>query len=145
MCVENIKIEFPLKNASEEDALAYEELFIGIAGRRDQGKGPLVNLANGGKANSGYTPSKEWLKKQRESHLGQPSGNKGNTYSVESKHKISEANKGRRHSDASKKKISKATKGENTPMYGRHLSEETRRKISETEKKKAFSKDVEKE
>lgn len=33
--VDNIKIEFPLKNVSEEDAFAYEELFIGIVGRRE--------------------------------------------------------------------------------------------------------------
>jgi G:T-mismatch repair DNA endonuclease (very short patch repair protein) len=37
--------------------------------------------------------------------------------------------KGKKHSEETKKKLSEARKGEKNPMYGKHLSEEHRRKI----------------
>lgn len=68
----------------------------------------------------------------------------GKRHSEDSKRKNSEAHKGRTHSEEAKKKISEATKGEknpnygnhklagaNHPNYGKHLSEETRKKIGE--------------
>ena len=38
---------------------------------------------------------------------------------------------GRHHSEETRKKMSEALKGENHPLYGKHRSEETRKKISE--------------
>ena len=42
-------------------------------------------------------------------------------------------------SDDTKKKMSAALKGENNPMYGKHLSEETKNKLSEELKGRKFS------
>lgn len=48
---------------------------------------------------------------------------------------------GRRQTDETKEKISKAFKGERHPFYGKHLTKEHRRKISESNKgKKAWNK-----
>ena len=59
-------------------------------------------------------------------------GNKGRKLSEETKRKMSEAWKNRESvSDKTKRKMSKANKGKNNPMYGKHHSEETKRKISE--------------
>jgi len=43
-------------------------------------------------------------------------------------------NKSKKHSEESKKKMSETISGEKVPWYGKHLSKETRRKISETKK-----------
>lgn len=43
---------------------------------------------------------------------------------------------GRHHSEETKKKMSEALKGENHPLYGKHRSEETRKKISEAVKRR---------
>lgn len=40
-------------------------------------------------------------------------------------------NKGKHLSEETRKKLSEATKGKNNPLYGKHRSEETRKKISE--------------
>lgn len=41
---------------------------------------------------------------------------------------------GKHHSEESKRKMSESTKGEKNPMYGKHFSEETKRKISESKR-----------
>ena len=38
---------------------------------------------------------------------------------------------GKHHSDETRKKMSEALKGENNPLFGKHFSEEHRRKLSE--------------
>ena len=74
-------------------------------------------------------------------------GKEGCCHSEETKTKISEANKGKhkgenhymygKHlSEEHKTKISEAKKGENHPMYGKHLSEEHKQKIGEAKKGK---------
>ena len=68
----------------------------------------------------------------------------------ESRKKMSKAKKGKyigenhpfygkHHSEETRKKISEAIEGKNHPNYGKHHSEETRKKISETEKGKTCS------
>lgn len=66
---------------------------------------------------------------------------KGKKKSEEHKRSISLAskgisrNKGKKRTDEQRKNISKSKKGENHPNYGKHLSEVTRKKQSETRKK----------
>lgn len=50
--------------------------------------------------------------------------------------------KGRKFSEIGKKHMSDARKGSGNNMYGKHHSEETRRKISETKRGKKLSEDV---
>ena len=72
-------------------------------------------------------------------------GNKNKIVSDESKHKLSEALKGKycgensplygKHlTEEHKSKLSEALKGENSPWYGKHLTEEQKRKMSEAKK-----------
>ena len=51
---------------------------------------------------------------------------------------------GKHHSAETRKKISEARKGENNPMFGKHISEETRKKISEANKGKHHSEETRK-
>ena len=50
----------------------------------------------------------------------------------------------RRVSDSTRKKLSEAKKGENHPNYGKHLPEETKRKIGEANKGKPKSEETKK-
>ena len=55
-----------------------------------------------------------------------------------------DSNQGIAFSEEAKEKMSKAKHGENHPMYGKHRSEETKRKISEAQKGKHPSKETRK-
>ena len=48
---------------------------------------------------------------------------------------------GKHHSEEHRKKISESLKGENSPLYGKHFSEEHRKKLSESKKGKYKGKD----
>lgn len=50
---------------NESDALKLEELLIDRIGRRDQKRGPLLNLTNGGESGNGYIATPEALEKHR--------------------------------------------------------------------------------
>jgi hypothetical protein len=52
--------------------------------------------------------------------------------------------KGKHLSEETKKKISDANKGENNPNYGKHRSEETRKKLSDANKGKRLSEETKK-
>lgn len=58
----------------------------------------------------------------------------GKTFSLETKHKMSEARKNFVFSEGTRKKISESKQGEKHPMYGKHHTEEARRKMSEKRK-----------
>ena len=110
-----------------------------------------MSLARKGKTspNKGKHLSEEQKRKIGESLKGRTGPNKGKTMSEETKKKISEAKKklysssknhpmfGKHHSEESKKKMSLNhydCSGENHYMFGKHHSEETKKKISETKK-----------
>ena len=80
----------------------------------------------------GCSPTEETRRKQSEAH-------KGITLSEEHKRKISEASKGKTLSEETRRKQSEAQKGkycgENHPMFGKHHSEETKEKMSESHSK----------
>lgn len=59
----------------------------------------------------------------------------GKKASVETKRKMSKAHSGFRHTSESKKKMSLAQAGENHPMWGRHHSEGSKKKISQNSQK----------
>ncbi len=70
-------------------------------------------------------------------------GNKGRKLSEETKRKMSKAWKNRESvSDKTKRKMSERMKGKNNPMYGKHHSEEAKRKISEGNKWRIFSEET---
>lgn len=127
------------KDLSWEDACKMEKLLIEKYGRRDLGKGNLVNMTDGGDGRLGMICSEKTRQKISEA-------NKGRTFSEETKQKFREAmmgNKytlGKKHSEESKQKLSAALKGRKLSeehiqkMRDRIPSEETRQKMSESKK-----------
>jgi hypothetical protein len=99
---------------TNEEACLREKFYIAKIGRRDLGKGPLVNLTDGG---------------------DNPPSHKGKKMSEETKAKISKALKGNKNglgfipSEETRKKISEATKGEKNWNWGGTLSDETKEKL----------------
>jgi hypothetical protein len=152
------------KNICNEEACVIEKYLIDFYGRRDLKKGCLVNMTDGGEGSVNYKHSEEAKIKIGEKSLGRNIGEKNPMYgkklSEEHRKKLSEAamkaNVSRVVSEDSKKKISESLKkyfSENpekklylsTPekrikhsiaSKGRVLTEEWKRKISETKKRK---------
>jgi group I intron endonuclease len=92
------------ENLNNMESLEVEKLLISIIGRRDMGKGPLVNLTDGG-----------------DGRLTSP-------HSEETKLKISLTKKSQNlhipHTETTKEKLRKINQGEDNPMYGRHHTDE---------------------
>ena len=61
-------------------------------------------------------------------------GGEGCVACEETRRKISDSKKGKHHSEETKKKISESKSGEKNPMFGKHHSEESKQKISESKK-----------
>ena len=143
----NIKHEILFTNLSKEEACDKEIELIAFYNSTDKQKG--YNVSKGGEGTIGVKPTEESKQKNRIAHLGKKA-------SLETRKKISESNKGKhniKRTEEQKKKISEATKkamqnpeirkrlsethsGKNHRNYGKHLSEEIKRKISKTEKGK---------
>ena len=90
----------------------------------------------------GKSHLEESKQKMSEAHKGHVPWNKGKPLSEEHSRKHAEVHKGRKHSEESKQKMSEAHKGHipwNKGKKGKPLSEEARRKISESLKGRAFS------
>ena len=88
---------------------------------------------NYGKPRSEETKRKisEAQKGEKNHRYGKPSPNRGKPHSAETCRKISETLTGKPLSPEHRQRISEATKGEKSYQYGKPLSPETRRKISE--------------
>lgn len=106
---------------TEELALEQEIFWINELNARERGIG--YNMTNGGDGVSGLVHSEESKQKQREKMLGRK-------HSLEHNKKISESNKGKIVSKEVKEKISKANLGENNGMFGKSITKETRKKLS---------------
>ena len=98
------------EHLEEEESLELEKHYISRLGRKDLGKGILVNMTDGGEGVSGRIMS-DGLKVR-----------------------LSEINKGKSMSNEFKAKISKVTKGCNNPMFGKKHTEEALKKISDAAK-----------
>lgn len=138
----------------EEESLSYEIWFIYKFGRKDQGKGPLLNLTDGGEgisnpsletrekislSNSKRIVSDETRLKMSKSHLGK-------TQTEESNRKRSEKLKGKNISNERKTKLSETRMGKNNPMFGKSSpmkgkshSEETKDKIKQARSRQIIS------
>lgn len=123
-------IDILAKDLSVDDALELEEFIICELGRKDLGKGNLVNLSNGGKGN--LQVSDITKKKMSEAALGRTAWNKGVPMSIEQKNKLSKSKigntsprKGVKLSEKTKDKIRKAN-------IGKKLTQEVKDKISKS-------------
>ena len=141
---ENFKKDIIEVVLSQFEANVLEKYYI--AKERAKGKGEY-NLADGGNNiggwNKGIPASEESKRKNREAHLGKKRG----PHSEETRKKIGEAQKGDKNHmygktpwNKSKKGVQTAwNKGKPSPMKGKHISEETKMKISEGNKGKPKS------
>lgn len=86
------------------------------------------HYAKGKFSTAGTHLSNETKNKLREANLGKH-------HTENTKKKISEVSKGRVLSDTARKNISNTKKGEKNPMYNKHWSDESKRKMIETKKK----------
>jgi hypothetical protein len=129
------------KDIDWEEAKKIEILLIEKYGRKDLGKGNLVNLTDGGDGVLGLKHSEEARQKISEAGKGN-TRSLGKSCSEEARQKISEAQKGKTHSEETREKMSKAQKGENNPNFGKTLSEEIRLKMSEAQKGKTRSEET---
>jgi hypothetical protein len=93
---------------SERDAFALEKLAIKKIGRKDLGRGPLLNLTDGGEGSSGRVVSKETKAKIGDRHYptGKDHHNYGTKLSEEHKAKFSRL--GYKHTEETKRKLSEA-------------------------------------
>ena len=103
-----IKLKIDL---TEEEAFRHEEYMIALYGRLDLGTGILYNKSDGGEGKSGMI------------------------HSQESKDKMSKAGKGKKKPPGHGEKVSKARKGKPSPLRGRVMPEEHKRKIGNSNAK----------
>jgi len=107
--------------------------------KSEEHKRKMSNCMKGEKnPNYGNPPSLETRQKIGESVRGEKNGFFGKTHSKETREKISKGNTGRIHSIEQNQQHSRFVKeymsGKNSPMLGRHPSEETKKKMSESQK-----------
>ena len=98
-------------NLTEEEAFRHEEYMIALYGRLDLGTGILYNKSDGGEGKSGLV------------------------HTQETREKMSMAGKGKKKPPGHGEKVSKARKGKPSPLRGRVMPEEHKRKIGNSHAK----------
>lgn len=99
------EIEIIETDCSYEKAREIEIAMIAEIGRRDLGKGPLVNMTNGGEGTRNRILSKDSIEKSRNSKIGEKNPYYGKKHSIEARTKISKSNS-KPHTEERKKNIS---------------------------------------
>ncbi len=111
-------VEFLCKDVDEELAHLCEMEAIDKFGRKDLGKGPLLNLTDGGEGLTGFKMPEEQKAKIRAANKGR----KGRPHTLEERARISAAKKGRIPSEEEKAKM-------RASLTGRKLPEEVKAKM----------------
>lgn len=124
----NPDIKIVRDQLEEKEALDLEMSDIKRIGRRDQGKGPLTNLTDGGEGASGFTHSEEAKQRMSKAHLGK-------ILSKETRQRMSEVHMGKKHTEETKQKIGKIHKG-------KVISEKTKQRMSKVQKGKVTSEET---
>ena len=147
---DNFDHEIIASKLTKEEANNFERLLIKGFDLLNTNKG--YNLQDGGSHGKPSEASRvniknaaikrsqneEWRKRQKESHIGIQSGDKNSMYgkkhTEEAKQKQREASLGKHPTDETRKKMSESHIGDKNSMFGKHHSEETKQKISDANK-----------
>jgi group I intron endonuclease len=131
---DNIKHEILFCDLSKEEACSKEIELIKLYNSTD-GKCGYNHSTGGDVSSAGIKRSEEFRQKVSKSM-------KGIKHSAESIEKMRVAKKGHTVTDLARKKMSESHKGlqagEKHPLFGTHRSEETKRKLSESNSKKVY-------
>lgn len=99
---------------------------------------PIVNLTEGGEGSSGYKMTPDQRQANRDRQIGLQSGEKngmwGKTHSDEVKALLSKLHTGRKASPETRKRMSDCRKGPLHPNYGKTISDDQKKKLSENVK-----------
>jgi len=140
------RVEIMLDDLSWEEACEKEKEFIQIYGRVDLKSGTLCNLTNGGDGARGVIFDEHRRKEMSERYSGEKNPFYGKKHSNETINrlidvaknrdpevykKIADKNRNRKTPDDVRIKISNSTKGDKNHFFGKHHTEETKRKISD--------------
>lgn len=132
-----LNVEITHSDICWEEACCIEQYLISFYGRRDLGTGILINMTDGGDGRYGAKISEETRIKMSDSHKGKPAPRKGCKNSNETREKIRQyflihgsPNKDRPKTEEHKRKISETLKkrGDNN-WHGRKHSEESIQKM----------------
>ena len=123
---------------NEDDAKALEIQMILFWGRKDYDPGGiLLNIVI-----DGNPPNMKGYKHSKETKQKMSKASKSRTHSKETKEKMSVSQTGKICSEASKQKMSDSHKGAKHHMFGKHFSEEHKRKIAAANLGKRRSKET---
>lgn len=128
------------ESLTNDEAIEIERYLISLIGRRDDLKGPLVNLTDGGEGRLNSPHTEEVKSKISEAKKGKGVGRKHSQETIElMKQKQAGENNGfwnKKHTDAVKKEQSERVGGLNHPMWEKKHKEETIDKLIKHRKEK---------
>ena len=129
--MDNIRIDFLEENLSEAEAFERETYWISYYRNHSS---CLTNMTDGGEGSSGWF---QYLSPEQQMHHKEISKSfSGKKHTEETKQKMRESMRGKKHhlSEDGRARLSKAASSRPGVWKGKHLSEETKRKISQTRK-----------
>lgn len=117
----DIEVKFLIENVSDEEAKYWERFYIATIGRKINNSGPLLNLSAGGEGTAGIKQRPEWIEKRQVARA---------------------LHNNFKHTEETKFKIKAARAKQVFPkdfalqFIGKKASEETKKKMSESHKKR---------
>jgi hypothetical protein len=136
------EVQIILDDLTWDEVCEKEKEFILLYGRRDLGKGILVNLTDGGGGTMNDKMSEEISIKMSKAQLGNKKYLLRTTPQEEINKKISIANKGRIVTEEQKQKIRNYFKINGHPSLGKKTSDETKEKIAASRRIKILQFDL---
>lgn len=116
------EVEIILDDLTWEEACLKEKEFIALYGRKDLGKGTLINFTDGGEGTPGIKRSEDYILKMSQRQKGEKGYWFGKNHSEETLQKMSEIKKGKVPSQETKEKLRLASTGSKNAWFGKHTA-----------------------